>query len=380
MAEKPRIMCWVQTLLGSGHLKRQLMIADAAISAGCPIMIACGGASGQFDLPASVDWVQLPALKSKDMSFSELIDESGRPVSSQLWTQRQAMLRAATQSFQPDVVMTEMFPFGRRKFRHELANWFDSFNPNVRVVCSLRDILVSPKRPERALQTKELVLERYDQILVHSDPSIQTLADTFPYADDIAHKTVHTGYIVDTRAQPTHSTSWHVCVSVGSGVVGRKLIEDAMICHQNTGSRGKPWLIVTGKQVDPSDLERWKAQAGPNLVIEQFRSDLPEAIAASDLSISQAGYNTVVETLHAGTPMVLVPFETETEDEQIQRAIRMESLNRAVVLRERELSATCLARAIEQAEKIERRPLAVDLNGATKTIQSLSQLFFSENK
>ena len=59
------------------------------------------------------------------------------------------------------------------------------------------------------------------------------------------------------------------------------------------------------------------------MALDRHRADFDALFANSLLSVSQAGYNTVVEGLRLGKPMVLVPFETATETEQRIRAERL---------------------------------------------------------
>ena len=93
------------------------------------------------------------------------------------------------------------------------------------------------------------------------------------------------------------------------------------------------------------------------MALDRHRRDFDALFANSLLSVSQAGYNTVVEGLWLGKPMVLVPFETASETEQRIRAERLASLGLAEVVLEKGLTASSLARAIDAAI---RRPKTAD--------------------
>ena len=62
----PRVLFYVQHLLGIGHIKRAALICRALAEAGLDI----GGARLH----------QLPPLRSADMTFSALLDEDDRPI------------------------------------------------------------------------------------------------------------------------------------------------------------------------------------------------------------------------------------------------------------------------------------------------------------
>ena len=140
-----RVRFWVQQLLGSGHLKRAATLARAMAERGLETTLAAGGMPMRGVLPAGVAVVQLPAIRTSDQSFSQLVDGDGRPDDDALWQERQARLQGLLAERRPQVVMTEMFPFGRRAFRREFAPLLEAaaaLRPRPWRVCSVRDILV----------------------------------------------------------------------------------------------------------------------------------------------------------------------------------------------------------------------------------------------
>ena len=61
--------------------------------------------------------------------------------------------------------------------------------------------------------------------------------------------------------------------------------------------------------------------------------DFRARLAGAAVSISQAGYNTMIEAVKARTPTVVVPYETERETEQAMRARRFAERGLVTVLR-----------------------------------------------
>jgi predicted glycosyltransferase len=83
--------------------------------------------------------------------------------------------------------------------------------------------------------------------------------------------------------------------------------------------------------------------------VEVFRPDLAAEFPGCALSISQAGYNTVLELIAAGTRAIIVPFSTGSESEQAERARRLADRGLLTVIEEKTLTAPVLAAAIDHA-------------------------------
>jgi predicted glycosyltransferase len=65
----------------------------------------------------------------------------------------------------------------------------------------------------------------------------------------------------------------------------------------------------------------------------RFVGELPEVIAASDLVISNAGYNTMLELRAAGTPALILPLSSTGRDDQNARAATFASDGRGLIAR-----------------------------------------------
>jgi predicted glycosyltransferase len=126
--------------------------------------------------------------------------------------------------------------------------------------------------------------------------------------------------------------------------------------------------LIAGGNFAPDVFAALRTRLPEGCILQHERTDFTALLANSLLSVSQAGYNTVVEGLRFQKPMVLVPFETATETEQRTRAERLVTLDLAEALRERELTPRRLAGAIDRAwgRRPDRWPdLALD--GAART-------------
>ncbi|MDJ0980401.1 MAG: glycosyl transferase, partial [Kiloniellales bacterium] len=116
----PRVLFYVQHLLGIGHLKRAALICRALTKAGLETTLVSGGLPVPGLDIGGARLRQLPPLRSADMSFSALLDEAGRPIDEAWQEQRRDLLLATFRELRPEALVVEMYPFGRRQMRFEL--------------------------------------------------------------------------------------------------------------------------------------------------------------------------------------------------------------------------------------------------------------------
>jgi predicted glycosyltransferase len=83
--------------------------------------------------------------------------------------------------------------------------------------------------------------------------------------------------------------------------------------------------------------------------VERSRPDFTALVTNAALSISQGGYNTVMEVLEAGTRAVIVPYAGGAETEQTMRAQELARHTPIEVLDEAALSPQALAAAVDAA-------------------------------
>jgi predicted glycosyltransferase len=300
-----------------------------------------------------------------------LIDENGKPVDEAWKERRRDALLQAYYKTSPDVLLIELFPFGRRQMRFELIPLLDAAKAQPRrpfIVCSVRDLIQSnPARDDEMLER----FERYfDRLLVHGDPRVATFERTFRQAPRLASRLFYTGYVVEEAPRDQgNSGKDEVLVSAGGGAVGRRLLETAIEARALTSLRDRTWRILAG--VNEKNIESLK---GDGVIVERARNDFTLRLRNCVLSVSQAGYNTVMETLHARARAVLVPFAGGGESEQTLRARLLVERGLLHMVEEDCLSAVTLAAAIDQAAASPRpAPGAVDLGGARRSAELLRE-------
>ena len=368
----PRFFLWVQHLLGTGHLRRALLLGEALVACGARVLVASGGPLAGFPVPAGVELLELPPIVARDAAFSTLVTPAGDPVDDRYWAFRRERLLAAFRAFDPDVLVLEHWPFGRSAFTPEVSVLLDAArNRGARVAASVRDILVSKADPSKYRRMVEHAAG-LDRILVHGDPALLPFAASFPLAHELGERLVHTGYLAPP-APAAAERGREVLVSAGGGAVGERLCRVALEAARTNTDR--PWRIVTGGGLRAAAFANLRERAPAHVLVERHRPDLAALVARAAVSVSQAGYNTVVEALAGGTPMVLVPFAAGAEDEQTRRALALAARGRARLVPEAELSASRLARAVEAA-LTEPAPAAlpIRLDGAARSAELLLEL------
>jgi predicted glycosyltransferase len=382
---KKRAFFYVQHLLGIGHLKRSLTLAQAMAAAGLEVTLASGGLPvPELAVAATahgVRFAQLPPASAADLTFKVLVDDRGRPVDDRWKRERSDALLAAWRAADPQVLVVELFPFGRRQMRFELLPLLEAAAAAARrpaIVCSVRDVLGAQKSPQRQEETLGLVERYFDRVLVHGDPEVLAFERTFPIARRIAGRIEYTGYVVDAaNPAPGKAGEGEVIVSAGGGAVGAGLLEAAIRARPLTSLRDRTWRILAGGNLPETEFQGLaKLAAGqPGIELERSRPDFTNLLANCALSVSQAGYNTLMEIVQAGARAVVVPFARGQETEQSLRARCFAERGLLELVEEAALAPEALAAAIDRAARKPRAaPGAMNLDGARRSAASLLQL------
>lgn len=366
-----RVLIVVTHLLGAGHLTRAASLARAFAQAGHETTLVSGGGPTQ---PADLDtirFVQLPPVRIIGTDFKTLLDAGGSPIDDAYLVERRDLLLDTLRETRPDIVITELYPFGRRVLATEfeaLLNEAKSLTPRPRILCSIRDILASPSKPERISETHARILESYDAVLVHGDPQLVPLEATWPVDESIRHLIRYTSYVDENPNPVTQGSRAGILVSGGSSAASLPLYRAALAAAREIPE--KPWRVLIGRGVAEEDFQALLRDVPPHVTVERARPDFRALLAQAEVSISQAGYNTVVDLLRTGAQSVLVPFEAGQETEQRLRAERLEALGLASIVSEDDLSPSSLAEAIrEAASRQSSRPAAFALDGARQSVE-----------
>jgi predicted glycosyltransferase len=98
------------------------------------------------------------------------------------------------------------------------------------------------------------------------------------------------------------------------------------------------------------------------------------------LSVSQCGYNTALDIVASGVPALVVPFAEGREDEQMNRALRLEALQLLRLLPPPLLDGARLAREIRASLGFTPEPAGLELDGAAKTAHIVGELLAAHSQ
>lgn len=384
---KKKAMFYCQHVLGMGHLIRSAEIVRALAAGGYEVCFLNGGELAEgFALPAGIEIINLPPIKS-DAEFRAIHSADCSQDLEAVKTARRKLILAAYEQSKPDVLIVELFPFGRRKFAFELVPLLEQIQADGRatkVVCSLRDILVSKRDQTRFDDQVCDTMNRYfDLLLVHADPRFQRLEETFPRLAEVKTPVYYTGFVAQ-RAEaveadkPRQDQTASILVSIGGGRVGGELLEACVAASAPLAARlSHRMQIFTGPYLPDEGFARLQQRAvnQSQINIARFTSEFQWHLDQSDLSISMAGYNTCMNLLTTNARALVYPFTGNGNEEQTVRAVKLEKLGAVSIIRDGELEAPVLVEKILQAlnQAHTKRP-SLDLNGAARAVDAINQL------
>ena len=368
-----RVFFHVQHLLGIGHVRRAAVLARTLAASGFDVLLVSGGAPLKLDL-GQARLHQLPPVRARDAGLRELVQIHNRPLDEAFKADRTRALLALFEAEQPDVLITEQFPFGRTQLRFELVPLLEAAlrrRPRPLIVSSVRDVVRRTMSAQRVQEAVDL-FENFDLALIHGDPNLIGFERSFAGWDAIRDRAAYTGYVVGPLDAGSRSQG-RVLVSAGGGAVGRALFMTLEAIPTEDRDNLVPsalWHYLVGRSLDD-----WPFVDAEGRIIEPWREDFSVLLRDAALSISQAGYNTVVETLCYADRAVLVPFQTERETEQVDRAQALAERGIVTCVTADELSPDTLRAAIERAMRgpsIRSFP-PYDFDGAATTAKLLHE-------
>lgn len=216
--------------------------------------------------------------------------------------------------------------------------------------------------------------ENFHAVWVHSDPELVRFEDTFTQTEAIRDLLVYTGFVAESGNElPETPREKRILLSMGGGIVGEELYRAAAPLVEEFSSYRfdfvfGPYTSPALKQNLAQSLAPFRERVGFLPLLKNFEAEL----SRSALSLSLAGYNTVMNLLHTRTPALVLPYDANIE--QRMRAKILESRGYLQVLEQEDLQRERFSELV-RAQLRSSYPASVpDLLGAEKSREHLLRL------
>jgi len=232
-----RISYYCQHVLGVGHLRRSIEICKS-LAKNHDTTLILGGPPTSIDT-TDLNILQLPGLQM-DKEFNNLTPCNATASLETTKEMRQKALYNHFVSCAPQCFITELYPFGRKAFRFELDPVLKDIKnktlPDCTCIASVRDILVEKQQGKDKFEQRvvETLNKYYSAVLVHADPQLITLDETFTPLKEVTIPIHYTGFVSERPSstgilqirEELNLSGQHklIVVSIGGGSVGEELL------------------------------------------------------------------------------------------------------------------------------------------------------------
>jgi predicted glycosyltransferase len=389
-----KLLFYCQHILGMGHLVRSMEIIRGLMSDFQVCFINGGQIIKEFDIPDEVEVINLPAIKT-DTEFKQLQPVDTSLSLAEVQEIRKNKLLQIADEFEPDVLMIELFPFGRGKFSFELIPLLEKLQASekpVKIVSSLRDIVVTKTNQEKyENKVCRLMNEYFDMLLIHGDKNFVPLDESFSRVKEIQSETKYTGYVVqkpqvnpeltEEDREIIDSEQPLILVSVGGGRFGHELI-DCVIESADILKDKIPHQIqiFTGPFSPDNKVEAWQKLTvnKNNINLSRYTRNLLSYMQKADLSISMSGYNTTLNVMTTGVRAMILPFKGNDDQEQRIRASKLNSLGVVKMLDESDLQPEIFAQKVIDYLAVEPNQIKFNADGVENTAALIKNLVLNQ--
>ncbi len=384
MVKKPRILLYSHDTVGLGHLRRCLAVADR-LARDLPdahqLLLTGSMVAGAFSLPPRLDMVKLPALSKRS---SGQYKARALPLSlRQTLAWREQMILQAVSNFRPHLVLVDKVAAGVHGELLPALRHLKAWSPDSRLVLGMRDIEDTPLATQAdwaANDIHSLLDDVYDRLLLYGQRSVFDPVTAYGMSPAAAAKLVECGYLRRERApRPAAAVRRElgvddrplVIVTVGGGGDGHDILDAFLAMADLTPFHA---LLVTGPLMPQRQRRALRrAAAGKPVTLLEFTPDLFSYLAAADLVVAMAGYNTVCEILSLGRRALLIP-RVNVRQEQLLRASRLADRGLAHLLPRAALTPDSLAEAVARALATPPPTVTLDLDGLDRVSREIAGL------
>ncbi len=381
-------MIHCQYVYGIGHFVRATELANGLSNIFEVYLFNGGDPVPNFVVPESVSIIQLPAIfKEENSEYLMPVDHS--ITLQECFHKRENIIHKAVKEIEPDILITEHFPFGLL-FEAEVISLISKVkkaNPNSKIVSSVRDVIESSAGGSKDEHICQLINRWYDMVLVHGDERFIALSSSFPEIVKINVPIFHTGYVV--RPIPPASerkTLPTVLASVGGGRIGNELLDALIDSHQSIRGKRKHELILFSgafEKLFNQQREKVSSLQSADISIHTFDSqNYLNCLSKASLIISLGGYNSIIESFSARKKMLIYQRKFAGANKEQEMRIRMfEKTGLLDVIKPEDLQAENLSRLIvDKIDNSNMTDFELNMNGVQNSTDYLSKLYHQQKK
>ncbi len=318
--------------IGLGHVRRNLTIATELVRArpATNVLMLVGCPAGvPFDLPSGVDFLKLPSVTKTDRqewksSRLNITREDAREL-------RTKLIQRAVELFQPEVFLVDHVPSGVWDGLLPTLTMLRTWRRPPRVILGLRDILDEPEDLRRAWRdncTYDVLRRYYDDILIYGREDIHASATAYGLQRTVPGEIRYTGYVSPLAIEhvvPLDRTEFGagngrtLFLTGGGGRDATPIILAVLAAIASLPKNHRPGVLVsTGPLMAAEDRAAVMA-AGAAIGARVVKSvDGLQTMAAADLVVTMASYNTLTEALRLGRPVVVIPRKGPSAEQRLR--------------------------------------------------------------
>ncbi len=318
------ILMYSHDTYGLGHIRRTMAIARNLVRPGVNILIVTGSPIvGRYTMPSGVDFVRMPGMIKK--SNTVYVPHSIKVDPKIAISIRKNIISSTAKAFKPDLFIVDKVPSGLKNEVLPTLKWIKKNLPCTRVVLGLRDILDDAESTRADWKKKkfpEILRDLYSEIWVYGEKDLYNPIEEYAFPDDIAKKTVFTGYIPRKvpKIRKVKRKQKQVVVTIGGGGDGYIVLDNYLKMLETNGTVDFKTLMITGPFLAPDRLDELADRARALKVqIKPFVKNIEKRMAHADLIVTMGGYNTLCEILSLRKPALVIPRDNPRQ-EQLLRA------------------------------------------------------------
>jgi len=335
-AIQPRIMMYSQDGLGLGHMRRTSSIANqiAQVRPDTAILTLADSQLGQFfETSKNHDYLKLPSIVKAGPGDWRAVS---LPLPfADVHAMRRALIHSAVLSYQPHILLVDHMPHGAMGELIPTLEALRASGAPTRVVLGLRDILDAPAVVRQRWQAEgayDAIERYYDTVLVYGKREVFDLAEQYGFTPTVTERLHYTGYVCTPQAPrytarvrakyiPSSDGETKLIVAMaGGGADAYPMMRALLDALPAINARQRSFLALIAGPFMPAELRRdleTRARGLPARVSMSV-SDTLSYIAAADLTIAMAGYNTTMEILHAGKRAILIPRRGPSAEQRMR--------------------------------------------------------------